>query len=839
MTLQSIFKKAILPVLFLAMGGNLYAQLSDINALKVKYINWMLGENADYNNDQVLARYHQFLESGKSAATRNFSDYDFSSPGDPWNFKDYKHQALFTNLGEKHLVSMVFLYQLKGPPHAPNPAYHRAGLRDSIVAIFKYIKAKGVSSASDFDYQISGQDVSARVALRTSAYATSILLMKEELKSAGEFDHHMGALKTLTIYIAPDFGQKIGIPGYPTNPGMNSDMIRAGSQQRLCYIMAQDDTSKDKIANMEFFRRFYNTALQISGGWHDCIKPDYTTFHHRGVYANSYGLSALLQASVLNMMLKSTTYELDAAAQGNLKNAIMSYGKFCADLTMPRGITGRFPNNTSMDELLSAYANLYEADPIGNLDAGQEFKRLWNLAPDKTKRELIRSNGVNVVMVSGLAGTQIMSDALSEVSEGKPIAAGHFSFPYAGLSVHKYKGYQASVKGTSKNVWHYENSDKNNLYGQYASAGAMELLTLGVPKTPEGNGLTLDGYDWAHVAGTTVANIPFAEMAKSEAREFNGKAFLAHASLDNQGVLAIDYKDYNLATEMTALKSYFFFDDKILCLGSDIKNINGTYPIHTTLFQTSYRKINQFGVNGKIAHGDNYSFEQADGGVWAIDAMGNGYVLPKDNVNKDKLVITGGMQTSLRENSKEITTSGQFAKAYINHGLAPASATYRYAVWLKGEAGTKQLADHFDKYFNVIRQDAKAHVAQFIPDGIYAYVVFDPSVYFNTDIVKNVDKPSVVMTQKIAGGNVKVSLTNPNLGLLKADETPDWNTISKTPSFLYRKPVAENVSLILVGKWTLKSPTTGVSATINGAETKITFSTVNGKAVQTQLVALK
>ncbi|MFL9829331.1 polysaccharide lyase family 8 super-sandwich domain-containing protein [Flavobacterium sp. ST-87] len=834
--MNRILKKSLLIGFLFLLNGSVFAQLTEINALKTKYVNWMLGENADYTNPQLLTRYKQFLVSGNSATTRDFSDYNFASPGTPWDFKNFKHQALFTNLGEKHLASMVFLYQIKGPKNNPNPAYHRKSLRDSIFMIFDYIKAKGVSGKSDFNYEISGQDVSARVALRTSAYATSILLMKDELKAVGTFKHHMEALNTLTAYIAPDFGTKIGIPGYPTNPGMNSDMIRAGSQQRLCYIFAQEDSSKDKVINMEFFRRFYNTALQISGGWHDCIKPDFITFHHRGVYANSYGLSALLQASVLNMILKSTVYELDKLAQSNLKNAIMNYAKFSTDFTMPRGITGRFPKNTSFSDLLPAFANLFQADPIGNLDAGQEFKRLWNLTSEETKTELIKSSGVSLIMVNGLAGMQIMNDVLSKVSEGKPIMEGHFGFPYAGLSVHKYKGYQASVKGTSKNVWHYENSDKNNLYGQYSSAGAMELLTLGVPKTPETNGLTLEGYDWAHVAGTTVANVPFTEMAKSEAREFNGKAFLAHASLDNQGVFAIDYKDYNLDTEMTALKSYFFFNDKILCLGSDIKNTNGTHPIHTTLFQTSYGTNNKSIVNGKTETGNDYIFDQTSGGVWATDANGNGYVLPKAVVNNNNVVITRGKQTSFNENSKTATSTGNFTKAYINHGVAPTSATYRYAVWLKGETNTKDLADNFSKYFNVIQQDEKAHVAQYVPDSIFGYVVFDSSAKFNADVVKNVDKPSVIMTQKITGGNLKISLTNPNLGLLKEDENPDWNTISKTPSFLYRKPVTEEVNLNIIGKWILKKAVTGVTTTVNGTDTKITFSTVNGKTMQIELV---
>jgi hypothetical protein len=808
-----------------------------LSALETKYRNWLLDAAADYSNAQVLARYNSFIDAGTQA--KNLTGYDLSNPGPVWNFRSSNaDEDAYTTLVEQKLIRLVFLYQLKGPATNPNADYHSAALRDLILNIFNYIKAKGVSSSTDFVIDetpaTESVDINNSVALRSSSFATSIFLMKDELKAAGVFNYHMGTLQALTYFIDPTFA------GFNfTYPGFNTDVQRVSTQQRLCYVLSQDDTSSNRLANMDHLRKFINNALNIGRGWSDCIKPDFVTFHHRGVYSNTYGLNALQQMSIMNMILKGSPYELDASSAGNLKQALMNYNKFCKGFEMPRGIGGRFPFDTDPEnDVRPAYVYLYMADPAGNEDAAREFVRLWGISAS-ANNTLQSSSTVSINMIYTVSGMQNIVDVLNAGLSALPERMeGQFNFPYAGLSVHKYNGYQVTMKGTSKYVWNYESSSTENIYGRYGSAGSMEILAVGNPLTHDTNGYTENGWDWSRNPGVTAAYIPLSVIGSGTARLFSGKSFLGHASLDNNGMFAMDYRDANSTTLMTGKKTVFFFKDKLLCMGSGFNNTGGTYPIQTTLFQTVLATTNTSTyVNGNEATGTNYSFSQQGGGFWATDAVGHGYVVPASAANADSITVIRSVQNS-RNNSNTANTTGNFATAYINHGIAPANAKYVYGVTIQGgQSGTQDFANNFDSYFKVLQQDSAAHIVQYVPDSTYGYAIFNPAATFNYDLTLSVDKPAVVMTQKLDNGNkVKLSLTNPDLGLLASNENYTFNQITSNPAILYRTSPVVVITLTIAGKWMLENPGSNISAAIAGDSTKITFSTVNGFTIQTSLV---
>lgn len=823
----------LLSIFLWSSSAALHAQLSPIDSIARKYRDWLTGANVNYSNVSVNDRYNRFLNSGNGA--RNLAGYDLSNPGPVWDLTVAADKNAYTTLAEQKLIRLVFLYQLAGPASAPNPSYHSPGLRDTILNIFTYLQAKGINSATNFNIIEDTADESIEifnsVALRSSAYATAIFLMKDELVAAGAFTAHMAALEHLTTYIRP------GNPNYNfTWPGFNTDVIRAMLQQRLCYVLAQDDTSSTRVADMVFLSNFISNALLTGYGWSDCIKPDGMTYHHRGTYSNTYGANALQQGAILNMILKHSSYQLTANAEQNVKNAVLTYRKFCIDFTMPRGLGGRFPAATAaLDDVRPALAYLYIADPIANADAGQEFVRLWALSP-AANTTLQRANTLSINMINSLGGMQDMVNTLNAgLAPAARLNNGQYGFPYAGLSVHKYNGWQASMKGTSKIIWHYESSATENRFGAYTSAGALELLALGAPVTPDANGLTFNGWDWAHIPGTTVANVPFTVMIDLTSRQMNGKDFLAHAALGNNGVFAMDYKDINSATGMTARKTAFFFKDKILCLGSDIKDTGGIYPIHTTLFQTSFSAGNTSLVNGNVAGGNSYTYAQTGGPFWATDAVGNGFVVPASSYNTSNIIVQRASQTS-PDQSNTGNTTGDFAKAYIDHGTAPSAGTYQYAIVMQGGAATQDLANDFGSYFRILKQDSQAHVVCYIPDSIYSYVVWDTSASLLTDsLLLHADKPSVVMLQRVGANQVNISLTDPDMGLLAPGEAYSYNQINQQASRLYRVPQADTVKLTIAGSWQLQTPANNTIVSANGSNTDVAFSTINGLTIETVL----
>ena len=50
----------------------------------------------------------------------------------------------------------------------------------------------------------------------------------------------------------------------------------------------------------------------------------------------------------------------------------------------------------------------------------------------------------------------------------------------------------------------------------------------------------------------------------------------------------------NFTGDFVARKSVFCFDNRLICLGTDIKNSNSDYPTETTLFQHVFRPGKDF-----------------------------------------------------------------------------------------------------------------------------------------------------------------------------------------------------------------------------------------------------
>jgi len=90
-----------------------------------------------------------------------------------------------------------------------------------------------------------------------------------------------------------------------------------------------------------------NNALQIAKEWINNIKPNFTAYYHRGVYANAYGTGALHTCSFINLMLKDTVYELSDSARDNFKKALKNFIKLSIVYELSRTIGARSPYFTN------------------------------------------------------------------------------------------------------------------------------------------------------------------------------------------------------------------------------------------------------------------------------------------------------------------------------------------------------------------------------------------------------------------------------------------------------------------------------------------------------------
>jgi len=182
------------------------------------------------------------------------------------------------------------------------------------------------------------------------------------------------------------------------------------------------------------------------------------------------------------------------------------------------------------------------------------------------------------------------------------------------------------------------------------------------------------------------------------------------------------------------------------------------------------------------------------------------------------------------------TLTGNFSSAYIDHGIAPSSGAYCYAVCLQGGSSeTQALAAGFNTVFQVLKHDSLAHAIKYVPDSVYNYVVWDTTAVFSADVVKRVNKPSVIMSQQVPGDRLKLSLTYSDLGFLNAGEFYNYGQWDDQASRLYRPGQYDTITLTLYGRWIPVTPMSDVMVSQAGSTTKVAFACINGFTIQTLL----
>ncbi len=112
-------------------------------------------------------------------------------------------------------------------------------------------------------------------------------------------------------------------------------------------------------------------------------------------------------------------------------------------------------------------------------------------------------------------------------------------------------------------------------------------------------------------------------------------------------------------------------------------------------------------------------------------------------------------QHSRDEDDRE-DTEGDFASAWIDHGVAPSSGGYEYAVVMGATpermAALAQALGGDEAPWEVLRQDGAAHIVRDRPTGTLALVLLQPGEIAPELPVLRVDRPCLVMLEPEGDG---------------------------------------------------------------------------------------
>ncbi|MBV7440175.1 polysaccharide lyase 8 family protein [Weeksellaceae bacterium TAE3-ERU29] len=455
------------------------------------------------------------------------------------------------------------------------------------------------------------------------------------------------------------------------------------------------------------------------------IQYDYSYFQHGPqLHISSYGSEFIKGAYTTAYWFVGTPYALPKE-----KAAILN--KYFFD-TYVSGIRGR-----NMDFNL-------EGRGISRQDA---LDKGW-IADFKNEDNLLSK----IALVAGSAYSKKVEDLKKRLTDynavGEGITPEHIYFWKADYTIHKRPEYSFNVRAVSPRTRRTERGNNENLLGRVLPDGSTNIQVYGGEYRN-----IMPFWEWDKIPGVTARDYDEdKEITINWGKEAGTSSFVGGVSDGVYGA-TVYTQDYD---GVKAKKSYFFFDDAVVCLGSDITS-KEKENITTTVNQT-YSRGDIYGLqNGQITSITNEGNITADA-IWHNDI---GYVFPK----KTKLELSNknqrGSWGQINKRFPLTELEDKIFKLWINQGVSPTNATYEYIV-LPGISKDELVNNYANQYIKVLENNGKIQAVEDTKLNITQAVFFEPgTLAWGKDKVI-VDKPCILQLRELPNKSTVISVADPN-----------------------------------------------------------------------------
>jgi chondroitin-sulfate-ABC endolyase/exolyase len=612
-------------------------------------------------------------------------------------------------------------------------------------------------------------------------YYDALFLMKSALKEEGLLDD---AIRDMQWYAIVNEVNVV-----PSEPGMDMDAFNTQALGRLASILIMED-SPAKVCYLKNYSRWIENGLLPAPGLKDSFKADGSVYHHANHYP-AYAIGGLNGAVRVVRFLSGTPFQVSYEAHETLKNALLAMRFYCNLQQWPSAMSGRHPRGTE-SLVPEQYAILALAgSPDGEKTIDEELAAAYlRLTQYEQATEYHK----------------LFADADIKPEQDP---SGFKVMPYAASAIHRRDHWAVSVRGHSRYLWAAEHYLGANLYGRYLAHGQLQIMGNGEPVTNRASGYVQKGWDWNRFPGTTVVNLPVDQL-KADVRNvdqysgyeemlFSDEVFAGGVHANNRnGVFAFILHEHDkYQGSLRARKSWFFFDDKIVCLGSGIENENSDRPTETVLFQNYQTSQDPpVFVNDVALDLQTKDTLLHKGSYFIVDNKNNGYYVPEDQV-----FLKQGRQYSRDQRSGE-QTNGQFAAGVITHGTAPLEESYHYCVY--PQINNKKFKKDIDPAdYEILKQTAKSHVVYNKPTDQTGYVFFEAASDNNAGLIEATNIPCLAITQP-ADGYFNLHLSNPDLALYEGEADEVYENGKRVERSIYSRPWKYNDSKEMILEVTLR-----------------------------------
>lgn len=488
--------------------------------------------------------------------------------------------------------------------------------------------------------------------------------------------------------------------------GRDTAMVETGAnlgnkcEAKLWQAIVENDVAKlsEAVNGLRYINNFsYSYGDIVDGNWYetDGFYPDGSFIQHIFIpYTGGYGQSYLSSFANMISVLSGTEYAMESSLADGLceKMELAFYPMFYNGLMMDM-VRGR--------EIVKS--SEHDMEKGSNILA--TMLRVAQGASDKYKTSIGKfvSSQINADNyyswndATAIMTLQQMLPQFPQIREPQQLMTRQFNS--MARTVQKNTDYAVGISMSSKRTGYYESVNGQNRSGWFTGFGMMYVYDKDKKQFGEG---FWNGADMTRLPGTTVSRKPLALDYKQATKPTND--FAGGANVDSAAVSGMELVGYDGA--LTAKKSWFLFDNKVIALGSNINN-SDTYEVQTIIdnkriYGSTGNKM-QFEKGTEVAlNADTASNVDISGNKWGyianneIAGIGTGYIFD-DSSSLYAAVYTGG--------------ADKYGVIGSSSGVNPTSGKYAYTI-LPNRTKDEVVSFANNKDYQILQQDENAHAVR-------------------------------------------------------------------------------------------------------------------------------
>jgi len=346
-----------------------------------------------------------------------------------------------------------------------------------------------------------------------------------------------------------------------------------------------------------------------------------------------------------------------------------------------------------------------------------------------------------------------------------PELTGNFIYPNMDSMVHLKSGWGFGVVGYSTRRFNYESINNENYWGWHQGDGETYIYNNDLGQYSAG---TSPDYFWWTVnpyrlPGTTVDSQQ--KLTNSQAfRTLSTESWMGGTSYGGYGAFGMQLNDANaLKNPLVAKKSWFLFDNEVVCLGAGITSTSN--DIIESIVEN--RMLSTTGTDAFSLNGTNFpttlgTSNSVPGVNWAhltgrVTGSDISYYFPTPATLQVLRETRTGSQSLVMTNGSTTTVSNNYLTFWFNHGAKPTNATYSY-VLLPGYSSSNAAAYASNPSVTFLENSTNAQSVQQTQLGVTAANFWNNATYTSGGITVN-SKASVLVQSN--GAYIDLSISDP------------------------------------------------------------------------------